>query len=112
MRPSVQTSYHRYGKFLGRARLIRIPGHLVLQTVDLPSYLTYSIRTGILPPKFGYFEQRALIARNKALRDRSPNKNANGRKMQIEGSKTQSLSKAEALLAQKRQFEGLAPALK
>jgi hypothetical protein len=56
MRPSVQTSYRRYGKFLGRARLIRIPGHLVLQTVDLHSYFTYGIRIGILPPEFGYFE--------------------------------------------------------
>jgi hypothetical protein len=56
MRPSVQTSYRRYGKFLGRVRLIRIPGHLVLQTVDLPSYLTYGIRIGILPPESGNFE--------------------------------------------------------
>jgi hypothetical protein len=56
MRPSVQTSYRRYGKFLGRARLIRIPSHLVLQTVDLPSYLTYGIRIGIWPPEFGHFE--------------------------------------------------------
>jgi hypothetical protein len=111
MHPSVQTSYRRYEKFLSRARLIQIPGHLVLQTVDLPSYLTYGIRTGILPPKFGYFEWRALIARNRALRDRSPNKNADGRKMRTEGSKTPSSSKAEALLARKRQFEGLAPAL-
>jgi hypothetical protein len=47
MRPSMQTSYRRYGKFLSRARLIRIPGHLVLQTVDLPLYLTYGIRIGI-----------------------------------------------------------------
>jgi hypothetical protein len=54
MRPSVQNSYRRYGKFLGRARLIRIPGHLVLQTVNLPSYLTYGVRIGILPPGFGY----------------------------------------------------------
>jgi hypothetical protein len=56
MRPSVQTSYRMYGKFLGRARLIRIPGHVVLQTVDLPSYLTYGIRIGILPPEFRHFE--------------------------------------------------------
>jgi hypothetical protein len=56
MRPSVQTSYRKYGKFLGRARLIQIPGHLVLQTVDLPSYLTYGIRISILPLGFGYFD--------------------------------------------------------
>jgi hypothetical protein len=56
MRPSVQNSYQRYGKFLGRARLIRIPSHLVLQTVGLPLYLTYGIRIGILPPEFEYFE--------------------------------------------------------
>jgi hypothetical protein len=56
MRPSVQTSYQRYGKLLGRVRLIRIPGHLVLRTVDLPSYLTYGIQIGILPPDSGNFE--------------------------------------------------------
>jgi hypothetical protein len=56
MRPSVQALYRRYGKLLGRARLIRIPGHLVLQTVDLPSYLTYGIRNGILPLDSGNFE--------------------------------------------------------
>jgi hypothetical protein len=56
MRPSVQISYRRYGKLLGRVRLIRIPGHLVLQTVDLPSYLTYGIRIDILPPEFGNFD--------------------------------------------------------
>jgi hypothetical protein len=56
MHLSVQILYRRYGKFLGRARLIRILGHLVLQTVDLPSYLTCGIRIGILPPEFGHFE--------------------------------------------------------
>jgi hypothetical protein len=40
-------------KFLGRARLLRLPGHLVLLTVDLSSHLTYGIRIGILPPEFG-----------------------------------------------------------
>jgi hypothetical protein len=38
---------------LSRARLMRLPGHLVLLTVDLSLYLTYDIRIGILPPKFG-----------------------------------------------------------
>jgi hypothetical protein len=56
MHPSVQTSYQRYGKLLGRVRLIRILGHLVLQTVDLPSYLTYGIRISILPPESRDFE--------------------------------------------------------
>jgi hypothetical protein len=37
---------------LSRARLVRLPGHLVLLTVDLSSYLTYGIRIGILAPKF------------------------------------------------------------
>jgi hypothetical protein len=56
MCPSVQTSYQRYGKLLGRACLIRILVHLVLQTMDLPSYLIYDIRIGILPPESGNFE--------------------------------------------------------
>jgi hypothetical protein len=72
MRPSMQTLYRRYGKFLGRARLIRILGHLVLQTVDLPSYLTYGIRTGLLLPCFGKDESRALIARNRDSKDSGP----------------------------------------
>jgi hypothetical protein len=38
---------------LGRACLMQIPGHLVLLTVGLPLYLTYGIRIGTLPPKFG-----------------------------------------------------------
>jgi hypothetical protein len=41
---------------LSRARLMRLPGHLVLLTVDLPSYLTYGIQIGILPPEFGQRE--------------------------------------------------------
>jgi hypothetical protein len=38
-------------KVSSRARLIRLLGHPVLQTVDLPSYLTYGIRTGYLATK-------------------------------------------------------------
>jgi hypothetical protein len=37
---------------LSRARLMRLPGQLVLLYVVLPSYLTYGIRIGILPPEF------------------------------------------------------------
>jgi hypothetical protein len=32
---------------------MRLPGHLVLLTVDLSSYLTYDIRIGKLQPEFG-----------------------------------------------------------
>jgi hypothetical protein len=38
---------------LSRARLMRLLGHLVLLTMDLPLYLTYGIRIGIFPPEFG-----------------------------------------------------------
>jgi hypothetical protein len=37
--------------------------------MDLPSYLTYGIRTGILQLRFRYFEWRALIARNRESKD-------------------------------------------
>jgi hypothetical protein len=51
---SINVKLHTVGmeNYLSRARL-RLPGHLVLQTVDLPWYLTYGIRIGILPPEFG-----------------------------------------------------------
>jgi hypothetical protein len=52
---SIDAKLHTAGmeNSLSRARLMRLPGHLVLLTVDLPSYLTYDIRIGILPPEFG-----------------------------------------------------------
>jgi hypothetical protein len=52
---SIDAKLHAVGteNFLGRARLMRLPGYLVLLTVDLSLYLTYGIRIGILPPEFG-----------------------------------------------------------
>jgi hypothetical protein len=42
---SIDARLHTAGmeNSLNRARLMRLPGHLVLLTVDLPSYLTYNI---------------------------------------------------------------------
>jgi hypothetical protein len=53
---SIDAKLHAVGieNFLSRARLMRLPGHLVLLTVDLSLYLTYDIRIGILPSEFGY----------------------------------------------------------
>jgi hypothetical protein len=52
---SIDAKLHTVGmeNYLSRACLMRLPGHLVLLTVDLPSYLTYDIRIGILSPEFG-----------------------------------------------------------
>jgi hypothetical protein len=52
---SIDARLHTVGmeNSLSRARLMRLPGHLVLLTVDLSLYLTYGIRIGILPPEFG-----------------------------------------------------------
>jgi hypothetical protein len=52
---SIDARLHAVGmeNSLSRARLMRLPGHLVLLTVDLSSYLTYDIRIGILPLEFG-----------------------------------------------------------
>jgi hypothetical protein len=52
---SIDARLHTVGmeNSLNRARLMRFPGHLVLLTMDLTSYLTYGIRIGMLPPEFG-----------------------------------------------------------
>jgi hypothetical protein len=52
---SIDAKLHAVGmeNSLSIARLMRLPGHLVLLTVDLSSYLTYDIQIGILPPEFG-----------------------------------------------------------
>jgi hypothetical protein len=52
---SIDARLHTVGmeNSLSRARLMRLPGHLLLLTVDLSSYLTYDIQIGILPPEFG-----------------------------------------------------------
>jgi hypothetical protein len=47
-------------KIFSTERLIRIPGHPVLLTMDLPSYLTYGIRTGLLLPCFGNDKMKSI----------------------------------------------------
>jgi hypothetical protein len=103
--------------------------------VDLPSYLTYGIQTGILPPRFGHVERGALIAQKKGSKRHQPileqNEGSSSLGMHFEGSdvytriawwrcmlekddskvRSSSSNTLKALLGRKRQFEEPKPCL-